>query len=104
MNPASGRSGPVVELIPMSRSLRYRVTSKEGVNIQESVELSSPIVREVPCGEFIDVVEKRWSDHPAHSCVRRYKLCDGTGWVSSHSALGTEILECIGPSSLQGIE
>ena len=98
LNPLSGMSGPILEPVAMTTSLRYKVILGGGAIVRGGVELASPVVRVVPCGQFVDVIERRWSDYPSSSCVRRFKLRDGTGWVSTVSTDGMGILELVGPS------
>lgn len=82
LNPLSGQRGPIVELLPVVSSLKYRVVLQEGAVVRETVELSSPIVRVIQVGEVMSVCDKQFSNHPSSRCVPRLKLGDGSGWIS----------------------
>lgn len=82
--------------------LRYKVVLSDGCVVRSNVEVSSPMIRLIPFDEFVDVCEKRWTDHPAGCCIPRLKLLDGSGWISLRlNRLPPEdyaIVELVGPS------
>lgn len=106
LNPLSGLSGRIVEPIAMSTPLRYKVIVGGGCVVRSGVETASTIIKIIPYGEYIDVVERRWTEHPAHCCQRRFRLRDGSGWVSTHqSSSGGDVdavpaISLIGPTPL----
>lgn len=110
LNPLSGQSGKIAEMIPMLAPLRYRVVIDEGCIVRRGVELSSPVVCTIPCGETVDVIEKRWSDHPSVCCVPRLRLLDKSGWISLRTVkaelgiLDDAVVEYIGITPLDEFE
>jgi len=82
LNPLSGHRGPVVELVKMPAPLRYKVSLPEGAVVRQTCELSSPIIRLVPYDHIVDIKAKCYSNHPASHCIPRFRLADGSGWVS----------------------
>ena len=71
LNPLSGQRGPIVELVPVVANLKYRVVLQEGAVVRETVELSSPIVKVIQCGETMTISGKQFSNHPAQARARR---------------------------------
>jgi hypothetical protein len=110
LNPLSGQSGKIAEIIPMFAPLRYRVIINEGCIVRRGIELSSPVVRTIPCGEIVDIIEKRWSDHPSVCCVPRLRLLDKSGWISLRTVkaelatLDEAVVEYIGITPLDESE
>eukprot|EP00618_Florenciella_parvula_P040277 CAMPEP_0119533900 /NCGR_PEP_ID=MMETSP1344-20130328/47220_1 /TAXON_ID=236787 /ORGANISM="Florenciella parvula, Strain CCMP2471" /LENGTH=102 /DNA_ID=CAMNT_0007574961 /DNA_START=234 /DNA_END=538 /DNA_ORIENTATION=- len=66
----------------MPAPLRYKVSLPEGAVVRQTCELSSPIIRLVPLDEIVDIKAKCYSNHPASHCIPRFRLADGSGWVS----------------------
>lgn len=104
LNPLSGLSGRIIEPIAMSTPLRYKVVFGGGCVVRRDVETASPIVTTVPCGEYVDVIDRKWTDHPSNHCQRRFKLRDGSGWVSTYQNVNgiegdaVQTLALVGPS------
>ena len=104
LNPLSGLSGRIIEPVAMTTPLRYRVLFGGGCVVRRDVETASPIVTTISCGEYVDVVDRKWTDHPSNSCQKRLKLRDGSGWVSAYQNVngmdGEPVLtlSLIGPS------
>jgi ankyrin repeat protein len=90
---ASGRK--VVELIPLVAPLRYKSVYFEGSRIRSGLELSSPILREIPQGGVIDVIEKCWSEGPPDCCVPRARLLDNSGWTSFLALTGLRLSDTL---------
>jgi hypothetical protein len=88
LNPLSGQTGKIAELVPLLVPLRYRVIIPEGALVRRGIELSSPVVQVIPCGEYVDIIEKKWSDHPSACCVPRLRLLNRTGWISLRTVKG----------------
>ena len=109
LNPLSGQSGKIAEMIPMLAPLRYRVIIREGCIVRRGVELSSPIVCTLAYGELVDVIEKRWSDHPSACCVPRLRLLDKSGWISLRivkvdiGCLDEAVVEYVGVTPLDAV-
>jgi len=82
LNPLSGQSGKILEIVPLIAPLRYRVILAEGCIVRYGLELSSAIVRTIPKGEYVDICEKKWTDHPSANCIPRLRLLDKSGWIS----------------------
>ncbi|CAM9574570.1 unnamed protein product [Phaeothamnion confervicola] len=82
LNPLSGQRGPVAEIMPLARPLRYRIVYSEGAVVRRDVELASATVRVLGCGAEVDISAKQFSNHPASRCLQRLRLADGSGWIS----------------------
>jgi len=75
-NPMSGQSGKIIEQIPLLVPLRFRVTLEEGCVVRRGMELSSAVVKTIPFGDYVDIIEKKWTDHPSSCCIQRFRLFD----------------------------
>ncbi|CAM9269631.1 unnamed protein product, partial [Ascophyllum nodosum] len=81
LNPLSGQTGPVVEIVPLLRPLLYRVVLPDGAAVRRTVEMASAHVKTVAAGEVVEVCAKQFGDL-GNRCVQRLKLSDGSGWLS----------------------
>lgn len=79
---AHTQRGPIVEQVPMSQPLKFRIVYGGGALVRSGVELSSTVVGTIPVGQTIVITEKRFSNTPSYRCVPRLKLADGSGWIS----------------------
>ena len=55
LNPLSGQTGPVVEIVPLLRPLLYRVVLPDGAAVRRTVEMASAHVKTVAAGEVVEV-------------------------------------------------
>lgn len=77
LNPLSGQRGPVVQPVPFSAPVRYRVVLPQGAVIRSGVELSSPPIGHAPYRAVVYVTARRFSQHPMDRCVERLRLAGG---------------------------
>jgi hypothetical protein len=77
---------------------KWKCIWASGVNVRNDISLSSNIVKVIHCDDIIECYE---SNNTKDEGSHRIKLCDGSGWTSSHSDTGYKYFELISTSNVK---
>jgi len=97
LNPASGSTGPVSELVPMVTPLRFMVTAADGCIVRQSADLASAEVSRLSNGDFLDAASKLFGADNS----RWVRLLNNSGYVWWANNLNEEAaLKVVGPTPI----
>ena len=77
LNPASGSTGPVSEMVPMLAPLRFQVTAADGCIVRQAADINSQEVSRLACGDMLDASSKLFGADNS----RWVRLLDNSGYV-----------------------